>query len=332
MAKKERKNELNELSGTEWIKFTKSWAVYDLAGNKVTSYNRPDTRKVGNRSWFIHNPPPREPDKILHPASFPETMIKEFILFFTKRGQWVLDPFLGSGSTLIAAFETGRNAIGIELSEYWANIAKKRLDEARAQKKLEIYTGGEDTKQIVVIGDSREIDKIWVENDFPLVDFVITSPPYWNQLKRAWLRQKKRKEMGLPTEYSEDERDIGNIDDYEKFVLEEKKIFDKVYEVTKEGGYLVVITNNIFANGKLYPLAFDTLIALSEKWCPKDEKLWLQDDKALLPLGIYHEWVGNRHHQYCLIFRKESKRNNELREGFKKRVRELYTKILGESL
>lgn len=326
-----KNNKLNELSGTEWIKFTKSWAVFDSKGNKVIGYNRDDTRRIGIRSWFIHNPPPREPDKILHPASFPETMIKEFILFFTKRGEWVLDPFLGSGSTLISAFESGRNAIGIELSEYWANIAKKRLEEVKSQKRMETYTEGEETKQIIIIGDSREIDKIWYQNNFPMVDFVITSPPYWNQLRRTWLRQKKRKEEGLPTEYSEDEKDIGNIDDYEKFILEEKLIFDKVYEITKDNGYLVIITNNIFADKKLYPLAFDTLLALSEKWCPKDEKLWLQDDKVLLPLGIYNEWIGNRHHQYCLIFRKESKRSEELRKDFEKRVKTLYLKLLGGS-
>jgi len=324
-----KRNELNELSGTEWIKFTKSWSVYDREGNKITNYNREDTRRIGGYSWFIHNPPPRGPNKILHPASFPESLVKEFILFFTKRGQWVLDPFLGSGSTLIASYETGRNAIGIELSEYWANIARERLREARAQKQIDSFLGMEETKQVVVVGDSREIDKIWRENNFPQVDFVITSPPYWNQLKRAWLRQKERKERGLPTEYSEDEKDLGNIDDYEKFVLEEKMIFDKVYNVVKDGGYLVVITNNIFADGKLYPLAFDTFLALSERWVPKDEKLWLQDDKALIPLGIYHEWVGNRHHQYCLIFRKELKRRDEVREDYRKRIENLYLKLLG---
>ncbi|RLI40766.1 hypothetical protein DRO64_08500 [Candidatus Bathyarchaeota archaeon] len=323
------KNRLNELSGTEWIKFTKSWVVYDSQGNKVKNYNRPENRKVGNKSWFIHNPPPRDKNKILHPASFPETLIREFILFFTKKGQWVLDPFVGSGSTLIAAYETDRNAIGIELSTYWANIARKRLEEVKAQRKLETFTTGyEKTKQIIIEGDSRQIDKIWRVKKFPKVDFVITSPPYWNQLKKAWLRQKERKQKGLPTEYSEDERDLGNIDDYEKFVLEEKLIFDKVYDITKDGGYLVIITNNIFADGKLYPLAFDTLIALSEKWIPKDEKLWLQDDKALLPLGIYNEWIGNRHHQYCLIFRKEEERRREEQEAFKKRIKNLYLKLL----
>ena len=98
---------------------------------------------------------------------------------------------------------------------------------------------------------------------------------------------------------------IGNIDDYRNFINEQRKIFDGVYEILKDYGYLVVITNNVFFEGRLYPLAFDTLISLSEKWVPKDEKIWLQDDKTLLPLGIYNAWVGNRCHQYCLIFRKE---------------------------
>jgi hypothetical protein len=87
-----------------------------------------------------------------------------------------------------------------------------------------------------------------------------------------------------------------------------KLIFDEVYKVTKPNGYLTVITNNVFFEGRMYPLAFDTVSTLSQEpyaWVPKDEKVWLQDDKALLPLGVLSAWVGNRHHQYCLIFRKE---------------------------
>jgi len=75
----------------------------------------------------------------------------------------------------------------------------------------------------------------------------------------------------------------------------------------------------------LYPLAFDTLITLSERWIPKDEKLWLQDDKPLIPLGIYTAYIGNRHHQYCLIFQKDEKRRKEMAGDFRKRVEELYS-------
>src|SRR3989475_10350481 len=84
-----RDNKINELSGTEWIKFTKS--------------------------WFVHRPEPRGDKKILHPASFPESLVKEFVLFFTKKGQIVLDPFLGTGSTLVACAEIDRSGIGFEI-------------------------------------------------------------------------------------------------------------------------------------------------------------------------------------------------------------------------
>jgi len=256
----EEKNKLNDITSTEeWVKFTKS--------------------------WVIHNPPPRKPGEILHPSKFPETMIAEFIRFFTKRGQVVLDPFLGTGSTLVACDMTGRIGIGVELEEQWAKIAKTR------------------TKQTVILGDSRNIDKMNISQ----VDFIITSPPYWNQLKRASMRQEERSELGIPTEYSEDERNIGNIENYESFIEEQKEIFDKVYDQVKPGGYLVVITNNVFFEGQLYPLAFDTAISLSKggRWVLKDEKIWLQDNKRLLPLGVFNAWVGNRCHEYCLIFRKE---------------------------
>ncbi len=107
------------------------------------------------------------------------------------------------------------------------------------------------------------------------------------------------------TVYGSDVRDIGNIGDYAGFVGAQRLIFEQVFRVVKPGGYLVV-TNNVFAGGRLWPLAFDTLTSLSNLWVPKDERIWLHDDKRLLPLGVYNAWVANRCHHYCLIFRKES--------------------------
>jgi len=271
-------NKLNELTGKQWIKFTKS--------------------------WFIHNPPPRSKSKILHPASYPETLIEEFILFFTKKNQIVFDPFLGSGSTLVACKNTGRSGIGIELQKKYANISRDRLKQERMgtyiEKESELFYD-------VITGDSRKLEKLLLDKykQIPKIDFCITSPPYWDQLKRANIRQKERKEKELDTIYSEDKKDIGNISDYKKFLQEQKKIFDGVYEIMKNKGYLLIITNNVFADGRLYPLAYDTAISLSDKWVLKDEKIWLQNDKPLVPLGVNSAWVGNRHHQFCLIFRKE---------------------------
>ena len=263
-------NRLNDLSGKEWIKFTKS--------------------------WFKHSPPPRDRTKLIHPAGFPETLVREFVEFFTKPNMWVLDPFLGTGSTLLAARAAGRNAVGVEINPRYAAMARSRLEE---------IASSDGTRQLVLQGNSRDLRKILEKDYVREVDFCITSPPYWNQLKRASLRQRERKQNGLDTNYGDNPEDIGNIGDYEEFLDAQERIFSEVYGVMKVGGYLVVVTNNVFSQGRLYPLAFDTLTSLAESWVPKDERVWLHDDKRLLPLGIYNAWVGNRSHQYCLIFRKE---------------------------
>ncbi len=268
------KNKLNDLTGKEWIKFSKS--------------------------WFIHRPPRRKDDEILHPAKFPETLVEEFISFFTKEGEWVLDPFMGTGSTMVAAGNIKRNAVGVELSPYFYKVAKKRVEKIKPRNKILPIKGSSHNLKELVSGK---------RSGNAMFDYTITSPPYWNQLERNSLRQKSRTEKGLSTKYSESRDDLGNIGDYYEFIEQQAKIFDNVYDLTKPNGYLTVITNNVYFKGRLFPLAFDTAISLARRngksWVLKDEKIWLQDDKALVALGVNNAWVANRHHQYCLIFRKE---------------------------
>lgn len=269
-------NRLNDLDGRTWIKFTKS--------------------------WFVHNPPRRRPGELLHPAKFPETLVSEFVSFFTHPGGWVLDPFVGTGSALVAALRTGRHAVGVELQTRYAQTAEERVA-------AELTGQSEGLRGIVIKGNSRDLIKLLAERGVSRVDYCITSPPYWNQLHRRSLRQRGRATEGLDTQYSADAADLGNIAVYEEFLEAQRQVFDQVHEVVTPGGYLTVITNNVYTGGRLYPLAFDTVRSLSQRWVPKDERLWLQDDKKLLPLGVGSAWVGNRHHQYCLMFRKEGASN-----------------------
>lgn len=272
-----KNNKLNELTGKEWIKFTKS--------------------------WFIHVPRKRVDIELLHPAKYPESLVEEFILFFTKKNDWILDPFLGTGSSLVAAGACERNGVGVELVKKYFKIADKRIKKCKTTTKLKALSGS-----------SFELKKILSKNGFDDIKFeyVITSPPYWNQLKRNSLRQKGRKSLGLDTQYSAHKADIGNIDDYYAFLEKQALIFDQVFELMKDNGYLTIITNNIFYNGKVYPLAFDTAVSLTKRgeksWLLKDERIWLQNDKPLIALGVNSGYVGNRHHQYCLIFKKEKKK------------------------
>ena len=98
--------------------------------------------------------------------------------------------------------------------------------------------------------------------------------------------------------------DLGLINDYHAFLLQLKFIFEDIYDLMKNKAYLVVIINNVYKNGRLWPLAFDTFKLLSEKWVPKDEMIWCQDGKKLFPFGMFHSYIGNRSHHYCLVFQK----------------------------
>ncbi len=258
---------LNTMQGSDWLSFTKT--------------------------WFIYNPPPRK-SKLIHPATFPEGLAEDFIQFFTKPNDWVLDPFAGTGSTLIAARHLHRNSLGIELYPDFTSLARRRISE-----------GPSNTKTIILPGDCRsllpKLKKRWNQK----MDFCFTSPPYWCQLDNDSERNGERKTQGLRTVYGDDERDLGNIKNYNTFLNEQKSIFYQINELMKPRSYIVVITNNVYRDGKLHPLAFDTFRSMCRFWTPKDEKIWCQDNKKLFPFGLFHSYIGNRSHHYCLIFRKE---------------------------
>lgn len=261
------RNRLNELTGREWAIFTKSWG--------------------------IHNPPPRSKKEILHPAKFPESLIVEFIKFFTKKGELVLDPMVGTGSTLVACDKTRRKGVGIELIEKWADIAGQR------------------TRQLVIRGDARELKMLLTQANISQVDFCITSPPYWNMLKKSrgnvFSLQKQRAAKGLREYYSEDPMDLGNIEDYETYVDSLCNIYTQVYDILRPKRYLVVICQNILKpDGEMVPFAWELAKKLSRIYVLKQEKLWLQDNKLLGIWGYPSRYVSNVHHHYCLVFEKNS--------------------------
>jgi len=276
--KKHKNNKLNDLTGSEWIQFTKS--------------------------WFIVNPKQRKDKEFAHPAKFPEELAEHFIRFFTKTGQVVFDPFAGISSTILACENTERTGVGIEYSKKYVDIGKKRLKKIEAEK-----------NHIILQGNSQNLLKIWnvKENKLPQkVDFIITSPPYWNMLGESRgnviSAHQKRKLNGLDTKYSNSKNDLGNIRDYDQFLKALKNVFDQSYFVLKSGGYMVVILQNLrMRNGKFCTLAWDLVNELEkENWHFVGEQLWLQNNKQLGIWGYPSAFVSNIHHHYCLIFYKNN--------------------------
>jgi len=271
----DEKNRVNDLDAKEWIKFTKS--------------------------WFIHNPKPRKKQELLHPAKYPESMIQGFIEFFTKREQLVLDPFLGTGSTLVACEQSGRNGIGIELMKKYSDIAENRIKEEMQQTTL---TDEKTTKQIVINDNCKNIEKIWNKNKFQNIDFVITSPPYGSMLKKKGLAQEKRAEKNLDTKYSEEKEDLGNVSDHNEFINQLVDIFVQIKKVLNDNKYLVIILQNYREGPEYKTLAWDFTHEMKKHFTLTGVKIWCQDNKTLYPYGYRYSYVPNVHHHYCLVFKK----------------------------
>jgi len=268
-----RLNRLNDLTPKEWLRFQKS--------------------------WFIHNPPPRRPNVLRHPAKFPETLAEAFISFFTKRGQIVLDPMVGTGSTLIACLRAGRHGIGIELNPAYAQIAVEALAEERAALGAEADGLAAD----VVVGDAARLER-WT---LPQIDYVLTSPPYWDMLRArgAGTQRRRRAAPALDVFYSGDPADLGNVSKYEEFLTRLVDIYRGLQPVLRPGAYLTIIVKNVKKRGRIYPLAWDLARQLGEVYTLKDERIWCQDDIRLAPYGLGSAWVSNTFHHYCLQFRNE---------------------------
>lgn len=82
--------------------------------------------------WNIPNVKSNHPEKTEHPCQFPVELVERCVLALTNANSWVLDPFMGVGSSLIAAIKNGRNAIGFERDKTYCDIADERIDALRS--------------------------------------------------------------------------------------------------------------------------------------------------------------------------------------------------------
>ena len=77
--------------------------------------------------WDIPNVKSKHPEKTLHPCQFPISLVERCVLAFTDAGDFVLDPFSGVGTSMLASLMHGRRSVGCELQKDYMNEAKKRV-------------------------------------------------------------------------------------------------------------------------------------------------------------------------------------------------------------
>ena len=196
--KKLSKKKCNQLSGAEWLRY--SMSVWD------------DIKKT------------KEEMKLKHPAMFPEMLIKRLLLSYTSNEEkTVLDPFMGSGSTLIAAYKLGKLGIGIDIAQEYIDLAKERLQQ------IEMNFEAQDIELIepkLYRGDAKNISEI-INNE---VDICITSPPYWDILE-----QKRTADGKEIRNYGDNIKDLGKIDEYDKFLFELNQVWKGIFYCLETG-------------------------------------------------------------------------------------------------
>lgn len=153
--------------------------------------------------WQFHYEGRDIRDKNVHPATFPISLAKKVIALFTHEGELVLDPFVGSGITLVAARDLNRNAMGFDLQEKYFQLCEQRLGTNNLFNHAQ---------QIAIQDDARNIP-LYIEPE--TVSLIWTSPPYANLLNRKRKnksrRDRKNDQYEKIEQYSQDPRDLGTM-------------------------------------------------------------------------------------------------------------------------
>ena len=168
-------------------------------------------------------------------GNFVPQIPNQFLRRYTKKGDWILDTFLGSGTTLIECKRLGRNGIGIELLPKVTKLAEKNIKKEENPLKV---------KTEIINSDSTKLDYKKVLKNFGIssVQFIMMHPPYWDIIK-----------------FSENKKDLSNAKNINEFLKKFGEIIDRTYPLLDKDRYLAVVIGDKYSAGEWIPLGFYTM-------------------------------------------------------------------------
>jgi DNA modification methylase len=291
-------NRLNELTGEEWLYFTKSLLV--------TAY--PSELGHAARKQHGANKPPR--------------LMARLIEFFTRSDELVLDPFAGVGGTLLgASIARGpRRAIGLEINPAWAAVYAEVVASLRADRDgagpLLADLGAADpggprgfdpSGCEMRVGDALALLPSLPEAS---VDFVATDPPYTVQLpltmaggRLAETHANRRTDYAMR---SDDPADLANASSHDAYLDAMERVFAGLVRVLRPGRYAAVIVRDAYVDGT-YRFTGSDLAARAARvgLVAKGDLIWYQAGTRLRPYGYPRAFVPNIAHQHIVILRRE---------------------------
>lgn len=149
---------------------------------------------------------------------------------YTKKNEWIIDPFLGSGTSLIEAKRLGRNGIGIELQKEVASVASDRINNQVGEGLFNILVGNSKNIDLRIELEKNKIDK---------VQFILLHPPYWDIIK-----------------FSQDKEDLSNSDTLKEFLDNLGEIIDNISKHLEKYRFASIVIGDKYQNGEWIPLGF----------------------------------------------------------------------------
>lgn len=206
---------------------------------------------------------------------------------YTKKGDWILDPFMGSGTSIIEANRLERNFVGIELQQ---DIAIDSYNRILSEKK-------DNVSGQIYIGDSRTINLCKIKNDLSIQNFqfVIFHPPYWDIIK-----------------FSDDSNDLSNSSTKEDFLENFGLVVDNCCRHLEKNRYCAVVIGDKYANSEIVPLGFECMnLFLSKGYKLKaiivknfEETRGKSNQKAIWRYRALASDFYIFKHEYIMIFKK----------------------------
>lgn len=159
---------------------------------------------------------------------------------YTKQQDWVLDPFLGSGTTLIEAQRLGRNAVGLELQAQVAEAARQRIASEPAG----------DSRSLVLTGDSRNFNlaEVMAQHNIKQFQFVLLHPPYWDIIH-----------------FSDSPADLANAPTLEQFLADLAAVIENTTQHLEKNRYCAIVIADKYANSQVVPLGFHCMQLFLER-------------------------------------------------------------------
>ena len=282
----------------------KTSEVNDINLNRWKEYDNILTDSL----WMLQKRDSAGPHSSWYWGNFIPQIPHQLLLRYTKSDDWVIDPFVGSGTTLLECQRLGRNGLGIELQPEIASKTRDLLKKGWGQEGNDLFSKPAPKKDaaqrtvntLVEVGDSTVIDfaRILQRLGIASAQLLIMHPPYHDIIR-----------------FSEDPKDLSNAKSTDAFVEMFGKVVDNTFPILDRGRYLAVVIGDKYSRGEWIPLGF----LLMNEVLKRDYKLKsiiVKNFEETLAkrnqkeLWRYRALVGGFYifkHEYILLFKKTAK-------------------------